>query len=565
MRSLFLLMVVTVLAVGGSISPNLRPLLADAGENDLLPVFVLARGGLDGAWVASATAGMSRADRQAFVVDALKDYAEVSLAGIVDEIESRTGGSSSSLKTHWLANAVYCEATPELIAALASRSDVLLVESAADPEAGLIEPIDMHPATPDELDRAIVWSVTKINADDVWALGYDGTGVIVGVIDTGVNYNHIDLANNMWSDSQGHCGYDFYDNDWDPMDDNDHGTHCAGSIVGDGTGGTQTGVAPGAQCMALRINYYSGGESTWIEAMEFGADNGAAVLSMSLGSTHGNMTLRTAEANLLTAGVFHSVAAANSGPNPGTVLSSGDAPPPWFHPQQTQHGGQTAVVTVGATDSNDTVASFSSRGPVTWWSDYTVSAPLIDPDISAPGVNVVSTARTGGYMTMSGTSMATPHVAGVAALMLDANPNLTVAQIDQIMEQTALDLLPTGKDNATGSGRIDALAAVQAALLVRVEESVGLVPAPGVLMSAINPNPVSGSAMFQLYTGEAGRARIEVFDLTGRIVSDIPSGDIASGTHSFIWNLPEGMGNGIYFIRSTVNGVSDTARMTVVR
>lgn len=565
MRSFFLLMMVSALAVGGSISPNLRPLLADAGENDLLPVFVLAQGGLDGAWVGSATAGMARADRQAFVVDALKDYAEVSLAGIIDEIESWPGGSSASLQSHWLANAVYCEATPELIAALASRSDVLLVESAADPEAGLIEPVDRRPATQGELDLAIVWSVTKINADDVWALGYDGTGVIVGVIDTGTDYEHPDLANNMWNDGSGHCGYDFYDSDWDPMDDYGHGTHVSGSIVGDGASGTQTGVAPGAQCMALRINYYYGGESTWIDAMEFGTENGAAVLSMSLGSSHGNMTLRTAEANLLTAGVFHSVAAGNSGSGAGTVLSSGDAPPPWFHPQQTQHGGQTAVVTVGATDSSDTVAYFSSRGPVTWWTDYTPSAPLIDPDISAPGVNVLSTQWGGGYEYMDGTSMATPHVAGVAALMLDANPNLTVSQIDQIMEQTALDLLPAGKDNATGSGRIDALAAVQAAIAVGVEESAEPVPAPGVLMSAVNPNPVSGSAMFQLYTGEAGHVQIEVFDLTGRIVSDIPSGDLSSGTHSFIWNLPEGMGNGIYFIRSTVNGVSDTARMTVLR
>ena len=564
MKYLFICLTVALTASAGMITPRLVDQMETARADAMIDIFVKPAGDVDCGYVAQATAGFSRADRREFAVSVMKAVAEQTQAPILESLKAWPSESVTGLHTNWLANFISCSATVDAIRDMASLECVAWVDF-RPATCPFIEPIDVRPANPDELSRANAWGVDKIGAPAVWALGYDGEGIVVAVIDTGVNYNHIDLANNMWSDSQGHCGYDFYDNDWDPMDDNDHGTHCAGSIVGDGTGGTQTGVAPGAQCMALRINYYSGGESTWIEAMEFGADNGAAVLSMSLGSTHGNMTLRTAEANLLTAGVFHSVAAANSGPTPGSILSSGDAPPPWFHPQQTQHGGQTAVVTVGATDSNDTVASFSSRGPVTWWSDYTVSAPLIDPDISAPGVNVVSTARTGGYMTMSGTSMATPHVAGVAALMLDANPNLTVAQIDQIMEQTALDLLPTGKDNATGSGRIDALAAVQAALLVRVEESVGLVPAPGVLMSAINPNPVSGSAMFQLYTGEAGRARIEVFDLTGRIVSDIPSGDIASGTHSFIWNLPEGMGNGIYFIRSTVNGVSDTARMTVVR
>lgn len=565
MRTSGLILAFSAVAMAGAIAPDLQHELALAGDDDLLPVFVLVQGGLDDSWVGSVTAGMNRAERQAFVVDALQDIANVSQAGVFDELGRWDEGSVSGIQSHWLANAVYCEASPALIAALAARSDVVLVESAADPEAGLIEPVERHPATPDEMNKAIVWSVTKINADDVWALGYDGTGVVVGVIDTGTDYEHTDLVNNMWDDGAGHCGYDFYNDDWDPMDDYGHGTHVSGSIVGDGTGGTQTGVAPGAQCMALRINYYSGGENTWIEAMEFGTENGASVLSMSLGSTHGNTTLRNAEANLLTAGVFHSVAAGNSGSGAGTVLSSGDAPPPWFHPQQTQHGGQTAVVTVGATDSSDTVAYFSSRGPVTWWPDYTAAAPLIDPDISGPGVGVISTSWGGGYESMDGTSMATPHVAGVAALMLDANPYLTVSQIDQIMEQTALDLLPAGKDNATGSGRIDALAAVQAAIAVGVETALEPVVAPGLAMSVVYPNPVSETALFEIYTGEAGRVEIEVLDLSGRIVAGSTLGEVEPGTHAFGWTVPSGLGNGIYFIRSTVGNASDTARMTVVR
>ncbi|MDM7992076.1 MAG: S8 family peptidase [Candidatus Fermentibacter sp.] len=565
MRTFGLILAFSAVAMAGAIAPDLQHQLALAGDDDLLPVFVLVQGGLDDSWIGSVTAGMTRAERQAFVVDALQDIAGVSQAGVLDELGRWDEGSVSGIQSHWLANAVYCEASPALITALAARTDVVLVESAADPEAGLIEPVDRHPATGEELDKAIVWSVTKINADDVWALGYDGTGVVVGVIDTGTDYEHTDLANQMWDDGSGHCGYDFYDDDWDPMDDYGHGTHVSGSVLGDGTGGTQTGVAPGAQCMALRINYYYGGENTWVEAMEFGTENGAAVLTMSLGSTHGNTTLRNAEASLLTAGVFHSVAAGNDGPGIGTVLSSGDAPPPWFHPQQTQHGGQTAVVTVGATDSNDTVASFSSRGPVTWWPDYTVAAPLIDPDISGPGVGVISTSWGGGYESMDGTSMATPHVAGVAALMLDANPNLTVSQIDQIMEQTALDLLPAGKDNATGSGRIDALAAVQAAIAVGVETALEPVVAPGLAMSAVYPNPVGETALFEIYTGEAGRVEIEVFDLSGRIVAGSTLGEVEAGTHAFGWTVPSDLGNGIYFIRSTVGSVSDTARMTVVR
>jgi subtilisin family serine protease len=221
---------------------------------------------------------------------------------------------------------------------------VQLVESAASPDAGLIEPVDVHRSTPEETD-ALAWGVSKINADDAWALGYNGSGIIVGVIDTGTDYNHIDLHNNMWHDTAAgyHYGYDFYNGDGDPMDDYGHGTHVSGTVLGYGTGGTQTGVAPGATCMALRINYYSGGENTWIQAMQFGTAHGARVLTMSLGSTHGNATLRTAEQNLLTAGIYHSVAGGNSGPGAGTILSSGDSPPPWFHPQPTLSRPSTAA------------------------------------------------------------------------------------------------------------------------------------------------------------------------------------------------------------------------------
>jgi len=317
--------------------------------------------------------------------------------------------------------------------------------------------------------------------------------------------------------------------------------------------------------MALRINYYSGGEGTWIQAMQFGTAHGARVLTMSLGSTHGNATLRTAEQNLLTAGVFHSVAAGNSGPGAGTILSSGDSPPPWFHPQQTQHGGQSAVVTCGATNSSDVIASFSSRGPVTWWSDYPTSGPLIDPDISGPGVGVISTQWGGGYTSMDGTSMATPHIAGVAALMLDANPNLSVAQIDQIMETTSVDLGPAGKENTYGAGRVDAYQAVIAALAVGVDESSAGVVAPGLLVSEISPNPVSNFASFQVYTATPGRIDVSVFDLSGREVALIDRGEVASGTQSYGWAIPSGIGNGIYFVRATVGGSSAISRLTVVR
>lgn len=567
MKYLFVLFCFTALAFTGSIHPDLQDLMDSSHDIELIPVFILAQGELDAGWIDAATVDMTRSEKQEFVVDALKQIAETSQYGIIEELETFSSSSVSDIGSLWLSNAVYCEATPVVILQISSRADVSLIEMAASEDAGLIEPVEVRPSTHEELDKAITWSVTQINADDVWALGYDGSGVIVAVIDTGTDYNHPDLHNNMWHDTGAgyHYGYDFYDGDNDPMDDYGHGTHCSGSVCGTGEQGTETGVAPGATLMALRINYYYGGEATWIQAMEFGTDHGASVLSMSLGSTQGNTTLRTANENLLTAGVFHSVAAANSGPGAGTIKSPGDSPPPWFHPDQTHHAGQSAVVTVGATNSSDVIASFSSRGPVTWWSDYTGSTPLIDPDICAPGVNVVSTQWTGGYTTMSGTSMATPHIAGVAALILDANDNLTVAQMDSIIEVTALELGAGGKDNTYGAGRVDAYQAVLAALAVGIADTDEADQQADLLISSVSPNPVNGFASFEIYTSGAGTSDISVFDISGRRVASISSSEVSSGTHAYNWMIPSEIGSGIYFVRANVGGNTVSSRMTIIR
>jgi subtilisin family serine protease len=569
MKLIIPILIMTVAAMAGSIDHRLVAEMAGATDTDLIPVFILAHGQVDRGWVEAATVGMNRADRQQFAVEALKAVAQTAQQDIISSLENGNSHGVANIQPLWLANAVYCEATPAVIREMAARADVWYVESAAREGAGLIEPVDVRPVNPDERSRALAWGVAKINADDAWALGYEGQGVIVGVIDTGVDYNHGDLHNNMWHDTAAgyHYGWNFYEGNSNPMDTHGHGTHCAGSVAGYGTAGTETGVAPSATIMALRINYFSGGEYTWIQAMEFGADNGAAVLSMSLGSGQGNTTLRTAEANLLTAGVFHSVAAGNSGSGASTVLSSGDSPPPWFHPNQTHHGGQTAVVTVGATNSSDGIASFSSRGPTIVWSDYPTSGPLIDPDISGPGVDVVSTSLGGGYESMSGTSMATPHIAGVAALILSANPSLTVAQVDSLMEVTSLDLGTAGKDNTYGAGRVDAYQAVLAALsMVGAEEqNHGAIGPVFVGISPVSPNPVSSFAAFTVNAAVSGPADIAVFDVSGRRTANIATEDLTAGAHAFSWQVPDNLGTGVYFVRATLNGQSVSSRMTLIR
>jgi serine protease AprX len=559
-------LMISAAVMAGSITPALRSEMTLSGSSDRIHVLILLEEQIDPVWISDVTAGMDTDTRREFVTGALLEIMDLTQVGIIEDLGGYPDEMVTDLKRLWLANAVYCRAAPEVIMSIALRDDVRLIEGACSPSGGLIGSVDTRSPTRDELD-ANGWGIEQINADDVWGLGYDGSGIIVGVIDTGTDYNHIDLHDNMWHDTQAgyHYGWDFYDGDADPMDDHGHGTGCSGIVLGNGTGGTQTGVAPGATCMALRIDYLSGDVSSWIQAMEFGTVNGASVLTTSVSVPQGNMTLRTAEENLLAAGVFHTVTGGGGGPGPGSILSGGDCPPPWFHPDQTHHGGQSAVVTCGATDMSDVVASFSGRGPVTWWSDYTAANPLIDPDICGPGVNIISTQLGGGYYTGSGTSSATSHLAGVAALILDANPWVTVSQIDEVIETTALELGPAGKDNSYGAGRVDAYEAVLAALALGVENSSQAAGIHGLTVSRVSPNPAGAFASFTVYSAEPGRLDVSVYDLQGRLIARIEDGETAAGMHLFRWTISPSVSNGVYFIRAAAEGSTAVSRFTVLR
>jgi hypothetical protein len=137
--------------------------------------------------------------------------------------------------------------------------------------------------------------------------------------------------------------------------------------------------------------------------------------------------------------------------------------------------------------------------------------------------------------------------------------------MDQIIETTSLDLGAAGKENTYGAGRVDAYQAVVAALAVGVDESTAGVVAPGLLVSEISPNPVSNFASFQVYTATAGRIDVSVYDLSGREVALIDRDMVGSGSHSYSWAVPSGIGNGIYFVRATVGDSSAISRLTVVR
>lgn len=415
----------------------------------------------------------------------LKMFSEKSQQEVLSIIRAEErNGKSSDIICHWLSNSITCKATKEVINILSQRDDIFIIGHNADKNVILTN--DAQNTDDDryteKAEPEITANVTQVNAPEVWEQGYTGEGVLVAVIDSGVNYNHPDLADHLWDGGAQYPnhGYNCYDNTNDPMDGTGHGTHCAGTICGDGTGGKQTGVAPNATLMCVKAINDSGNATvnSIVSGMEFAVEHGAQVLSMSLGIANSSVSertmLRQTCVNTLEVGVIASVACGNEGgsqanPIPNNVRVPGSCPAPWIHPDQQVNAGATScVVSVGAVTSNNTVAGMSSRGPVTWqntsYGDYPYNPGigLIRPDVCAPGVDVVSlnNANTG-YTKKTGTSMAAPCVAGVMCLMISKDNTLTPEEISMILETSAEKLSET-KNNDTGSGKVNALAAINA-------------------------------------------------------------------------------------------------------
>ncbi|GAA2895175.1 hypothetical protein Acy02nite_39600 [Actinoplanes cyaneus] len=282
-----------------------------------------------------------------------------------------------------------------------------------------------------DLYRGQQWDLTAMRATDAWTKS-TGAGVTVAVVDTGVDGAHIDLTGKVLT------GWDaIADKSGGNTDANGHGTHVAGTI-GAVTGNTigVSSVAPDTKILPVRVLGAdgSGYMSDAAEGIVWAADNGAQVINMSIGSTSKVTAVSNAVAYARSKGVTVVAAAGNE-------RASGS---PTSYP-----GADAGVIAVAATDSADKVASYSNAGSYV--------------DVAAPGSAIVSTypsALGRSYAGMSGTSMASPHVAGLAALLKAAQPSLTPDQIEQAMVKSAVDLGTAGKDNDFGYGRVDAVAAL---------------------------------------------------------------------------------------------------------
>ncbi|GIJ53638.1 peptidase [Virgisporangium aurantiacum] len=301
------------------------------------------------------------------------------------------------------------------------------------------------------LDRkmraALSDNISAIGAPAVWASGYDGSGVTVAVLDTGYDPKHPDLAGRV-------AGAADFTGEGSTVDSHGHGTHVAATLAGTGaaSAGARRGVAPGARLLVGRVLDGAGtGELSWaIAGMEWAVAQGARVVNISIGGgpSDGTDPVSAAVDSLTkSSGTLFVIAAGNSGPDEGTVETPGAA---------------TTALTVGAVSNTGDLASFSSRGP-------RLGDGAVKPEITAPGVNIVSARATGtgvgelvdaSYTSMSGTSMATPHVAGAAALLAQQHPDWRSGELKAALVGSARPVDAT-HPTATGTGMVDVAAAVR--------------------------------------------------------------------------------------------------------
>ncbi len=537
------------------IPSNVHPWVVRHTENGAKADFFIVL--KDQADVSPAKNLTAKTDKGRFVFSALTGKAETTQAPLRRWLDAR----GTRYRSYWVVNAILVVGGDRRLAVeAAGRPEVARVEGNpliqnVLPVAGPVEDADGAPAprAPDTVE----WNIAKVNAPGVWALGYHGEGIVVGGQDTGYRWTHTALKSKYrgWNGHKAGHDYNWHDaihvtgsscgaDSPVPCDDYGHGTHTMGTVLGDDGAGNQVGMAPQARWIGCRdMNAGVGSPASYLECFQFflaptKVDGTSPDPAMAPDVTTNSWgcpasegcswdTLQTAVDNQAAAGIMTVASAGNDGPACGTV----DQPP----------ANYASVYSVGATHGSDGVTAFSSRG-------YATGTGLMKPEIVAPGSGVRSSYYTSdtAYTTMSGTSMAGPHVAGAVALLWSAHACYLNQQSStrNVLGKTALDLPAVvevcggdyvkGPNNTWGQGRLDALAAVNAGCPCTVPgvPTIGSATVPGDNQITVSWTPGSpAGATYSIYraTGAcpAGPfARVE----SGRTSSPWTDTTVSGGT-----------------------------------
>lgn len=487
------------------IHPDLQEKFEKSSEKDIVPVFILFKRQADKKEMERLFSRFSKKVRREKSITRLKGLSGNVYCQYMSWLEKN--GLEKKIKTEknsfWLVNGMMAKATKSIIQKASLWEGISKIYLRTEKPHDFLKQDEnwarlsvVKKPSADEFkkpfhfeQKKIAWNVKKIKANEVWSDGYTGKGVTVAILDSGVNYIHPDIRNNLWmnkdeipengkdDDCNGYID-DFYG--WNFAEENQnigdrffHGTESAGIIVGDGSSGIVTGVAPQADLMILKTYAFDqtlkyGSRFLWQafqydkwRAFQYALEEGADVASLSFDYQPGEKPLfapwRFVLSNTAMCGLTIVAGAGNSR---GWLHAPNQITPPANIPE---------VITVGGVNKDLSVNRMSSRGPVTWeniepFNDFPLPKGLVKPDICAPiGKFPLISYHSDGYNYLSsnaGTSLSGPHAAGAAALILEKNPLLMPSEVKKRLEQTSKNLGHPGKDYYYGRGFLNAEQAV---------------------------------------------------------------------------------------------------------
>lgn len=524
--SLNIILVVALVLAGGFLKPApTQASPAVPASVDPIAKYVLERDGTvkvmlvlkEQADLSGAADLDSKVAKGQYVFDQLTQVAQKTQGPLVQFLTER----KVEFKSFWIQNMIILTLDSQLLAELVNRPEIDHIEYLYPVYTDPVDEFPVYgPSQTEGLENpeAVEWNITRVGAPDVWAMGITGEDVVIGDLDTGVQWDHPALINqyrgNLGGGSYDH-NYNWYDGGFTtvPTDYDTHGTHTMGTIVGDDGASNQIGVAPGAKwiaCPGIGSPYVGPFEcfQFFLAPTDLQGDNpnpslAPHVINNSWSSAGTNF--HPAIQALTAAGIFFAKSAGNTGSACGTVTNPGQWP---------------EVTATAAFANGDTIASFSSRGPVQIGYDT-----FVKPDIAAPGVAIRSAMPGSGYQNMQGTSMAAPHITGAVALLISSNPDLAgkIDILQMLLKTTAEPKVSTQcapyvdvPNDVWGYGILD----VHAAVLEAQNTTIGTVL--GTVSDSVDPLSIQAKLMFEdtttswQFNGESG--------IDGLYGKELPSG-----------------------------------------